>query len=412
MEVSLWGVGDYSRRQKLRGRRKSVSAENTTSPRFPSASFRKKNGSTHSGTMWDGTQRFKMSSRTGGESTPRLLRVVSGRKSPNSTASDLHSHAGSVADLSMGSNTRSAQSALGSAETTRKLINAKAVLRKHLHQSLVSSSESIRTSSCRSAVHTARVEGDVVAARLPVNPLVQCDVHGENAVASQAHEGEFGDWIAEEECEYSKGDNVKRRKGNTFLRSEVSSSTLSSLSVSRIYRSSLRQREHLSADRVMICDLMDFSVEYTTSDDPPDHPSCRFNGRSSVQAPQNTGCPSLTGFISMGYASQLNGVYPFESALVRADGGIVNEEHKLYESGPEQDAACNTDTNAGWVGIGGGDGVGDEDWYARLRARLHVDEAEGKSETPCGTGGSCSDDERENEKDMSPVVARECKSPP
>ncbi|RNF12194.1 hypothetical protein TraAM80_00475 [Trypanosoma rangeli] len=412
MEDSAGGVGDHSKRQKLRGKRKSVSTSNTTSPLFPSASFRKKHESIHGGTMWDGTQRFKMSSRTGGDSTPRLLRVASGRKSPNSTVLELHSHVGSVAELSLGSNTRSTQSALGSAETTRKLINAKAVLRKHLHQSLVSSSESIRTSSCRSAVHTTRAEGDVMAARIPVNPLVQSDFYGENALTTQANWGEFGDWMVEEESECSRGDNAKHRKDNTFLHSEVSSSTLSSLSVSRIYRSSLRPREHLPADRLMICDLMDFSVEYATSDDPPDHLSCRLNGRATVHAPQNTGFPSFTDLISLGHASQINGAYPFESGLVGADSAIVYEEHKLYESEPEQDTACNTNTNAGWVGIGGEDGVGDEDWYARLRARLHVDEAEAKSGTPSGTGGSCGDDEGEKEKDMSPVVARECKTPP
>ncbi|RNF26487.1 uncharacterized protein Tco025E_01234 [Trypanosoma conorhini] len=399
LEMSLRGLGENPLRPKQGGRRESVLTDEVRTPLlFRTASFHERKGSVYSGVTWDGTQRFRMSSRAGGDVASRPLRVLSGRKSPNSILSDFHSNVESTVNLSQGSNARSLQSALCSVETTRTLINAKAVLRKHVHHSLASSSESGKTTSYRSAVHNARNEGDVGAVR-PVNPLVPFDVSGEFARVSPANEGDFGDRMGEEVWECAGGDGGRCRKGHTPSQIECPSPTLSSSSVFRNRRSSSGQCGVFSADRAMISDLMDRSVEYATSEDPPDQSSGRYiNRRFSAHPPQDTGWAPPAELLSTGYTPQFNGMPPFRRELGHAEGVIARGEAEPDGTELNQNGVCNSNENKGWVGIGGDAGVESDDWYARLRSRLRLDDSEGNAESSNSTGHICGNGDREKKR--------------
>ncbi|EAN86874.1 hypothetical protein, conserved [Trypanosoma cruzi] len=375
-----------------------------TPPLLRMASLYEGKGSSRGRKTGDESQEFGLSGRVGGNSVVSRLHFLSAKKSQESIFSDAQSNGESAINLAQTNNTRSRQSMLGSIESTKTLLHAKAVLRKHVHHSLAIPPLSARPSSCRSTTYSALSEGDAILTRT-VNPLIPRDKYGGNFHLPAVHNVEAVDGIGKIGRYHDRIDIISLLENNTQAELSSSSSCLVKSPLLRENGDSWRQQNGFLADKCPNHNLVELVVDSATDE--------KLNGQSGDRSSRDhllrsappTDCYPLADVASRNPTPRIDCGHSSQNEF-----GCTKRPGKKGDSGrgggqTGQDAA--DDAAVGWVAIGGEAGVGGEDWYARLRARCGLEESGGIAGLTAGNIGDCSDDDVKKNETVAPVGTAE-----
>ncbi|EKF31403.1 hypothetical protein MOQ_004762 [Trypanosoma cruzi marinkellei] len=396
-----WSV---SRRKQRTSRESNPEDIAATPPLLRIASLYEGKESSRSRKTGDESQEFGMSGRVGGISVASRLQVLSAQKSPESIFSDVQSNGDSAINLAQTNNPRSMPSMLGSIESTRTLLHAKAVLRKHVQHSMTVPPLGAGPSSCRSATYSAPSEGDAILART-VNPLIPRDKYGGNSRLPAVHNGEAVDGIGKIGRYRDRSDIISLHENIANAELSSSSSCLVKSPLLREHGDYWKRQNGFLADKSPNNNLVELVVGSAT-DEKLNELSGGQSGRERLlRSAPPTDCYPLAGVASRSPTPRMDWGHSSQNEF-----GCVKRAGKKVDSGrgggkTGQDAA--DDAAVGWVAIGGEAGLGGEDWYARLRARCGLEESGGIAGPTAGSIDDCSNDDVKKNETVTPVGTAE-----